>query len=1366
MNCFNLTFRRAIALISSCFLLNHANAAITTGVYTVGAGGTYANLVAAITDLNSSTITGPVVFSILPGTYTTSDWQVQLNGITGSSAANTVTFMPQSGSGTVLIQVEGTSSSNYIFELNDVNYVSVHDLALSNTSTTGYGTVIHITGSSSHDSVYNCTLTSPAATASSSDMAVVNMGYGSTVVSGGNLYIANNSIQYGDMGITLAGASAFTSDDIIDNNTISNNYSYGMNIAGAGNIKVRNNSISANDTIYNTGMYLNGLENGLDVSGNNISINLTTPTVASPSTVYGMYNININSAATGPTSSSIANNTVSVTITDGNAYSLYNKSSSDISLTNNTFTATATAGGVVYPPFVAYNGTNVTATGNTFEAICNSGGIATDGTYRMISSSSNSNPNNVIVRDNIFNYETATGDIGQWDSWSSYYMYNTNGSHVDHNTYNINLTDYANMYGFAGHLLYNCVASSFDSNKVTVNAPYGVGEMEVLAWNYVMEEVDSSSCSYDTITVNTTYGEINGLNYSWGYGGISDFSTHPIFNNNTVTINADDYAVDINQYCMDTYSDRPEFKNNVFTINSSSGWSINWPNVMSEGSSNAVFDNNVFDVENTGDAYTNIPYACAQYGSDNAKFTNNTFTYNGNGYGTVYCPYYLDEYSNNDTFSHNTWNVTTAYGDIYSYKENSAGVAQNNTWNLNNTDGYIYNYLEYPDQCVLTNNTFNMQTSTGSIYGLLIEGSNTSSGHLTFSGNIINATSATGDIYAYKDYGPGSALLMNNVFTTNTSGNSYLVQSEWGADGDMMFFNNTFHSNSTGGTNTLLYSGNSGYSGMYYFYNNIFSRSNDASDNAVDVADTTYFASDYNLYYSPTGLNLNASNPSLTVTSLQDWRNGTMRDMNSLIYDPGFVDAANGNLHPDPANPTAWAIQGRGRHIDGDTLDIDGNKRAKTRFDGVPDLGAYEFTPTVNPPDAVAIPSTPAAGGTQVFTFGQDTVCSITWGTTVPSTVSVQQFTGLQANPMPYAGVGRMYFYTMVNTPLDAYGYKPLIYYKNPWLGDISSETNARIAKSTNGGIWEGFNYQNGITDTDMNTLAPVMAFDSLSAAFTGVENARIGKRCVTIPTGLNNYLIAADSAMEAWDPAFSPIGYDVIYDQNPSSPVQPYNGLEFTTDPHLKLKPMKEDTKYYIHVRTICGVGDTSAWALDSLTTLITCHAPQLKVTDLKSDQALVYWDTIKTAYAWDYVLDQNPAEPTTGTNIITPSKYLFPLSSGTTYYMHVRSKCSSVYPLSDHWSTISFTTQFPGGVDKIGNADVMSVYPNPVKDLLTISLKGKRDGNANISITDVTGKEMRAAEMTSDKLEINMSGLAAGTYIVIYKDNSQTQITKVNKQ
>jgi len=607
---------------------------------------------------------------------------------------------------------------------------------------------------------------------------------------------------------------------------------------------------------------------------------------------------------------------------------------------------------------------------------------------------------------------------------------------------------------------------------------------------------------------------------------------------------------------------------------------------------------------------------------------------------------------------------------------------------------------------------------------------------------------------------------MNNVFSTNTSGNSYLLRARYGADGEMLFLNNTFHSNSTGSTNTLLYSGNSGYSGKYYFYNNIFSRSNSASDNAIDVADTNYFFSDYNLYYSPGTPTLSATSPSVSATSLQAWRSGANRDMNSLIYEPGFVDAANGDFHPDAANPNSWAMQGRGRHIDGDTLDFNNNARAKTRFDGVPDLGAYEFTPTVNPPDAVATPASPASASTQVFTFGQDTVCSIAWGATVPSTVSVQQYTGLQANPMPYSGVGRMFFYTKVNTSLNTYEYKPLINYKDPWLGDISSETNARIAKSNNGGPWEGFNFQNGITDTNMNTLTPLMTFDSLSAAFTGVENARIGKRCVAVPTGLNNYLIAADSAMEAWDPAFSPIGYEVIADQSPLTPVPPYNNLAFTTDPNLKLKPLHEDTKYYVHVRTICGVGDTSAWAIDSFTTLITCHAPQLQITSLKSDAAVIYWDTIKTAYAWDYVLDQNPADPTTGTNTNVRSKYAFPLQSGTTYYMHVRSKCNSVYPVSETWSTLMFITPFPAGVDKVSNPDIMSVYPNPVKDLLTISLKGKRDGTATVSISDITGKEVRNAEMKEDKLEINMTGLSSGTYIVTYKDNSQTQITKINKQ
>jgi hypothetical protein len=448
-----------------------------------------------------------------------------------------------------------------------------------------------------------------------------------------------------------------------------------------------------------------------------------------------------------------------------------------------------------------------------------------------------------------------------------------------------------------------------------------------------------------------------------------------------------------------------------------------------------------------------------------------------------------------------------------------------------------------------------------------------------------------------------------------------------------------------------------------------------------------------------------------------------------------------------------------------DTVDALGNPRAKTRFDGVPDLGAYEFTPTSTPPNSVAIPANPVANSVQKFVFGGDTVCAIEWGNTVPSSVAVKQYTGLQAAVTPSI-TERMYFYVDVQTPLGVYEYKPSIRYKNPWLGNISNETNARIAKSSNGGAWAGYNYTNGITDSINNLLMPKENFDSLSSMFTGVENARIGIRCIIPPTSLQHSGVTAFAATETWEPVFSPVGYQIIVD-SVQSPLD-LSKIQFTSvnnPPTYPISNLVENTTYYVNVRTICGAKDTSDWSVDSFRTMITCHAPNISSTSVTHAQAVVYWDTVQTAISYEYRIDQSPTAPAFGTTITTNTALAAGLQPGTTYYAHVRSHCSTIYDISG-WSTHEFTTKWPASVDDLNGAAGITAYPNPVKDVLNINLFSKPAAGAIVTITDLAGRSVYSSGITENKMQVNMQNMAAGMYMLKYIDNDRTEVIKITKE
>lgn len=67
--------------------------------------------------------------------------------------------------------------------------------------------------------------------------------------------------------------------------------------------------------------------------------------------------------------------------------------------------------------------------------------------------------------------------------------------------------------------------------------------------------------------------------------------------------------------------------------------------------------------------------------------------------------------------------------------------------------------------------------------------------------------------------------------------------------------------------------------------------------------------------------------------------------------------------------------------------------------------------------------------------------------------------------------------------------------------------------------------------------------------------------------------------------------------------------------------------------------------------------------------------------------------------------------------------------------------------GIDEINRKDNFSIYPNPVKDILTIEGIAP---NTQLIITDLTGKTILSTTVKSNKESIDVSGLPAGVYFI----------------
>jgi hypothetical protein len=78
---------------------------------------------------------------------------------------------------------------------------------------------------------------------------------------------------------------------------------------------------------------------------------------------------------------------------------------------------------------------------------------------------------------------------------------------------------------------------------------------------------------------------------------------------------------------------------------------------------------------------------------------------------------------------------------------------------------------------------------------------------------------------------------------------------------------------------------------------------------------------------------------------------------------------------------------------------------------------------------------------------------------------------------------------------------------------------------------------------------------------------------------------------------------------------------------------------------------------------------------------------------------------------------------------------------------------------------AVTLSAFPNPATNALAVTV-GSTGARAHISLTDLTGRVLQTQPLANQTARFDLSGLAAGIYLVRYYDESRTSTIKVSKQ
>jgi hypothetical protein len=460
----SIGIRPMIALIAVFFALVPITAqAQLTGIKTVGTGGIYTTIAAAIADLNLVGVgPGGVTFNVAAGhtETTTAVLEITATGVAG----NPIIFQ-KSGSGAnpsitrtdagLLATTSMSADGDAVIKVLGGDYITFDGLDVSATDQ-GIEYGYYMTKPSATDgcqnvTIQNCNITMTKGT--SGVVVGILVGNGSTSVSAA-------------AGLTVTALSGINSDILIKGNTISNVHA-GIYLRGSSATGFYDNNITigapgAPNTIWNYGGGNTGVTYGvylIQQNNANVSYNIIDNTagggVSATGGMYGIFH------STGTNSNFTANyNDINVTqgAATGILYGINTAATGNLTINNNNIAlnTTATSSGIfgyIYNSSAAAS-TAVNISNNTFLGT----NIATTGsTYLIYNNSSQLTPGVTNISNN-----TVSGTLTRSGASGTFWGYYNNGSPTG--TENFFNNDFSNI-SLAGSSTFYGVQSTTAANQ-------------------------------------------------------------------------------------------------------------------------------------------------------------------------------------------------------------------------------------------------------------------------------------------------------------------------------------------------------------------------------------------------------------------------------------------------------------------------------------------------------------------------------------------------------------------------------------------------------------------------------------------------------------------------------------------------------------------------------------------------------------------------------------------------------------------------------------------------------------------------------------------------------------------------------------
>lgn len=486
---------------------------------------------------------------------------------------------------------------------------------------------------------------------------------------------------------------------------------------------------------------------------------------------------------------------------------------------------------------------------------------------------------------------------------------------------------------------------------------------------------------------------------------------------------------------------------------------------------------------------------------------------------------------------------------------------------------------------------------------------------------------------------------------------------------------------------------------------------------------------DNNNWYmgSTVGLAVAVGYFSTNRTTLADWRNASGQDGASLSINPAFVA-------PDNLLPTASVLANAGQPT-AITTDILNNARNPM----TPAMGAYEMTAICTAPIISGVSGTTANGAIATWISGA-TNHRVQYGPAGFALGTGTTTANLTANTYTFSGL----------TPATTYEF---------YVRDSCSATSLST--------WAGpfsFTTTCQIPATPVATAASRCGAGTVtltaSSATTGVTynwytvpagGASVGTGAsFTTPSLVNNasYFVSAisgtcESPRTAVFVTIHPapavaLGNDTAICQGSTITLNAGNaGATYLWNTSATTASISAATGTY-------SVTVTDANSCTAHDTIVITAAPGATVAGIdvvtgSTNPAAITCTAINaqnvSSYSWDFG-DNNTSNQAAPVHTYT--------QAGTyTVSLTVRNDCDD--------STVTKSVVIsPTNVPNVGLQSTVSLYPNPVADVLTLSLDKAVPADARVIITDATGRMVRTPALTGKITTIQVGQLAPGVYFL----------------